>query len=250
MVRSLLVRGLLVGLIAGLVGFLVAALLGEPQVTRAIAFEQTHAAGAEPGTFSRTVQATVGLATGMLLFGLALGALFGLAYAFAQGRLGLGARATTGLVALAGFVTVVLVPFVKYPASPPSVGDPASIGRRTGLYVAMLALSVAVAVLAAQLRRALAPRLGGWDASIAAGAAFVAGVAVLMVLLPSVDEVPSDFPASLLWRFRLASLAVQTAMWATLGLTFGALTERAWRRSRGHSTVDSATTASPTSDRL
>ena len=235
-VRSLLVRGLLAGLLAGLVGLVVATLLGEPQIAQAIAFEQSHAAGeAEPETFSRTVQATAGLATGLLLFGLALGALFGLTYAYAQGRLGgLGVRATAALVALAGFVTVVLVPFAKYPANPPSVGDPATIGRRTGLYFALLALSVALAVLAAQLGRFLAPRLGAWDASIAAGVAFIAAIAVVLVFLPAVEEVPADFPASVLWRFRLASLAVQAAMWATLGLTFGALTERSWRGRRAH----------------
>src|SRR4051794_21209857 len=186
MVRSLLIRSLLVGLVAGLVGLVVATLLGEPQIAGAIAFERANEVGpAESETFSRTVQATVGLATGMLLFGLALGALFGLAYAYAQGRLGgLGVRATAALVALAGFITVVLVPFAKYPANPPSVGDPATIGRRTGLYFAMLALSVAVAALAVQLRRALTGRLGAWDAAIAGGVAFVAGVAVIMVVLP------------------------------------------------------------------
>ena len=234
MVRTLLIRGLLVGLVAGLVGLLVATLLGEPQITRAIAFERANEVGPpESETFSRTVQATVGLATGVLLFGLALGALFGLAYAYAQGRVGdIGVRATAALVALAGFITVVLVPFAKYPANPPSVGDPATIGRRTGLYFAMLAMSVAVAALAVQLRRALTGRLGAWDASVCAGVAFVAGVAVVMVVLPAVDEVPAGFPAEVLWRFRVGSLATQAAMWATLGLTFGALTARSGRSSR------------------
>jgi predicted cobalt transporter CbtA len=34
-------------------------------------------------------------------------------------------------------------------------------------------------------------------------------------------------PASLLWDFRLASLAQLTVMWLTLGLVFGLLMERA-----------------------
>ena len=41
-----------------------------------------------------------------------------------------------------------------------------------------------------------------------------------------VDEVAGGFPATLLWRFRLASLGTQAVLWTTLGLLFGALTER------------------------
>jgi hypothetical protein len=44
--------------------------------------------------------------------------------------------------------------------------------------------------------------------------------------LPPINEVPSDFPAVVLWHFRIDSLAMQAIMWATLGLVFGALTER------------------------
>jgi predicted cobalt transporter CbtA len=45
--------------------------------------------------------------------------------------------------------------------------------------------------------------------------------------LPAVNEVPEQFPAVVLWQFRIASLGAQAIMWATLGLVFGALTERA-----------------------
>jgi len=39
--------------------------------------------------------------------------------------------------------------------------------------------------------------------------------------------VPEEFPAAVLWKFRIASLGAQFIMWATLGLLFGALTQRA-----------------------
>jgi predicted cobalt transporter CbtA len=51
-------------------------------------------------------------------------------------------------------------------------------------------------------------------------------VAVVFLLLPGVDEVPAGFPAELLWRFRVGSLATQLALWAAMGLAFGALLER------------------------
>ena len=46
------------------------------------------------------------------------------------------------------------------------------------------------------------------------------------VVLPGVNEVPAGFPAAVLWRFRVASLGIQVVLWTTLGLVFGALTER------------------------
>src|SRR5256885_7716455 len=85
MVRSLLVRGMLVGLAAALLALLVAWIFGESQVGRAIAFEEHRAALAgeppEPELVSRSVQKTLGLATGIGVFGVALGGLFALAYA-------------------------------------------------------------------------------------------------------------------------------------------------------------------------
>jgi hypothetical protein len=36
-----------------------------------------------------------------------------------------------------------------------------------------------------------------------------------------------------LWRFRVAALGIQVVLWTTIGLLFGALTERAAARGRG-----------------
>jgi hypothetical protein len=231
MTRSFLIRGLLVGLLAGAVAFVVAHFLGEPSVAAAIAVEESghaaeHAAGHPEELVSRDVQSSLGLLTALLLFGAALGGLFGIGAATAQGRLGrLGARATSALLALAGFVTVSLVPFLKYPANPPAVGDPSTIGRRSGLYFAMLALSLLFAVAAVWVGRRLRTQ-STWNRCLAGVATFVVLVAVAYAVLPAVDEV-GTFPADVLWRFRLGSLATQLAVWTTLGLAFGALTERA-----------------------
>jgi hypothetical protein len=125
---------------------------------------------------------------------------------------------------------VFLVPYLKYPANPPSIGNSDTIDRRTALYFAMVAISVAAAVGAMIVARRLAPKLGGWTAVLVAAGGFVAVVAVAGLMLPAVDEVPADFPATVLWRFRLASLGMQAVLWATFGLLFGALTERSLRR--------------------
>jgi hypothetical protein len=44
--------------------------------------------------------------------------------------------------------------------------------------------------------------------------------------MPAINEVPKEFPAVVLWRFRIASMGAQLIMWTTIGLLFGALTER------------------------
>lgn len=61
---------------------------------------------------------------------------------------------------------------------------------------------------------------------MAAGAAFVAAVGLAYGFLPTINEVPKDFPATLVWEFRLSSLAVQVTLWTTFGLLFGHLAER------------------------
>ena len=233
MVRSLLIRGMLVGAAAGVLAFLFAVLFGEPQVDHAIAFEDHLAQLAhepdEAPLVSRDLQSTWGLLTGTLVMGVALGGLFSLAYAWAYGRIGngrLSARATAGLLALAAYLTIVIVPFTKYPANPPAVSNDDTIGRRTLLYVVMVIISVVAAIAAGRIRRSLLPSLGGWNAAIAAFAAFVATIVVAQLILPAIDEMPAGFPADVLYRFRLASLGTNAVLWLVIGLGFGAAAER------------------------
>ncbi|MFD5556183.1 CbtA family protein [Streptomyces sp. NPDC127068] len=241
-VRRLLVRGMLAGLAAGVLALLVAYFLGEPQVDSAIAYEDAQSAGAghdhgaaghdhgaaeEEPLVSRDLQATAGLATGILVYGVAFGGLAALAYCYALGRIGrFTPRATALLLAVAGLVAVYVVPFLKYPANPPAVGADDSVGRRTTLYLLMLVLSVLLTVGAVILGQRLAPRLGNWNATVAAGAFLVLVVGLAFAFLPSVNEMPEDFPATVVWKFRVAALAVQATLWTAFGLLFGELAER------------------------
>ncbi|WP_369250402.1 CbtA family protein [Streptomyces sp. R41] len=226
-VRALLVRGMLAGLAAGVLALIVSYLLGEPRVDSAIAYEEGHSHEHGVELVSRTMQSTAGLATGVLIYGVAIGGIAGLAVCVALGRIGrFGPRATAALVSMAALIAVYVVPFLKYPANPPSVGDPDTIGKRTTLYFLMVALSVLLAVAATILGKRLAPRLGNWYATVAAAAAFVAAVGLAYAFLPAINEVPKDFSATLLWQFRLAALAIQATLWVSFGLVFGHLAER------------------------
>jgi Probable cobalt transporter subunit (CbtA) len=231
MVSRLLVGGMLAGVLAGVLSLGFAELFGEPQVDKAIAVEEQKAAAAgepaAPELVSRSVQSGPGIGTAVVVYGAALGGLFSIAFAFAHGRLGgLRARASAGLLALGGFVLVVGVPFLKYPANPPAVGDPTTIGRRSTLYFTLVLISVLLGIAAVQAARRLVPRFGGWNGVLLAVAGYIALVTATAYALPGVNEVPADFPAVVLYRFRLASLGTQAVLWSGLGLIFGALAER------------------------
>ncbi|QKW25570.1 CbtA family protein [Streptomyces seoulensis] len=226
-VRNLLVRGMLAGLAAGVLALVVAYLLGEPSVDKAISFEDAHSHEHEMEVVSRSLQSTAGLATGVLVYGVAFGGIAALAYCFALGRVGrFSPRATALLLSGCALLAVYVVPFLKYPANPPSVGDPDTIGKRTTLYFLMMVLSVLLAVAATLLGKRLAPSLGTWWATVVAVAAFAVVIGLAYAFLPVINEVPADFPAALLWRFRLSALAIQSALWGGFGLLFGELAER------------------------
>jgi hypothetical protein len=250
-VRPLLVRGMLAGLAGGVLAFLISYVFGEGPLAAGIAFEErTAAAETMPGmamgdeeVVSRAVQSTLGLGVVALLYGVAIGGLFGLAYAVAQGRLGTSSvRATALIVAVAGFVGAYVIPQLKYPANPPGINSGDTAVPRVESYLAILFIGVLVAAGVLWLAGRLRERFDGWNATLLALLAGAVVVGVAYAALPHIDETPPDFPASVLWQFRISSLAAQAALWATLGLLFGALTERAQRpRVRPAETVGSLT---------
>ena len=231
MVRTLLIWGMVVGIVAGLLAFGFAKVFGEPQVDRAIAFEdqmdRAKGEAPEPELVSRPVQSGVGLLTGVVVYGTALGGLFALAFAFAYQRIGrFSVRGTSALLTAAGFVAIFLVPQLKYPSNPPSVGQPETIGYRSEMFFLMILISVAALSLAIMIAPRLVARYGNWNGILLAAALFIVIIVVAQVLLPDINEVPDQFPAVVLWRFRIVSLGIQLILWATYGLLFGVLAER------------------------
>lgn len=247
MEKRLIGRGLLAGAIGAALAFAFARLCAEPVIGRAIAFEDgradaenahgVHEHGAE--LFTRGVQSGAGLGFGVLIFGVAVGALFAVLFCvvYARSESAAPQRLSWSLGAGA-FVAGYLVPFVKYPPNPPAVGQSDTIETRTGWYLVLLVTSVALAVGAAWLRRRLTARHGATNATLLAAAAYLVAVAAVAVLLPTVDETPEPlrdpagaivypgFPADVLYEFRLVSLAAQAILWAAIALVFGALAAR------------------------
>ncbi|MDV8021404.1 CbtA family protein [Rhodococcus sp. IEGM 1330] len=239
---QLLVRGLLAGLVAGLLAGAVAYVVGEPHIDSAIAIEEAagadahhadaapaaHSHGDEEALVSRDGQ-RVGLFLATGLAGLALGAIFasGLHYGRRLSSLPGSILALVG--AGAGWLAIEAVPFFKYPANPPAVGDPETITQRTWLWLASVILGLLAVAVAVYAAKAVASHT---SVAIRVGApllAFLVVVGIGYALLPTVNEVGADFPATLLWEFRLSSLATQATLWLTLGLGFAFLTDRAVR---------------------
>ncbi len=233
MIGSLLLRGMIVGVVAGMIAFSFAATFGEPQIDLAIAFEDAAnlaAAGSEASVappVSRETQAGLGLAVGLMGYGIAVGGVFGLIFAVAYGRFGtLNARGLSALLGAAAFVSLALVPQLKYPSNPPAVGLDETIAARTSLFFLLLALSVICMVVTVLVARRLWRDRGAWSASLIAGAVFVGLTAISFMALPSVNEMPAGFDPIVIWNFRIATLGIHLVLWLTIGLGFGVLAER------------------------
>ncbi|MFF0814614.1 CbtA family protein [Rhodococcus sp. NPDC003318] len=238
---KLLVRGLLAGLVAGLLAGAVAFVIGEPHIDAAIAIEEAASAPAEHSHETTTAHThgddtlvsrdgqRVGLFLATTLAGLALGAIFAAVAHFARRLTALSGPVLAMTLAGLGWLAIEAVPFFKYPANPPAVGDPDTIAERTWLWLASVVLGLVAVAAAVHIAR-LAAASGYLSVRVGAPVpAFLVIVAVGYILLPGVNEVGDDFPATLLWEFRISSLAIQATLWLALGVGFAFLTERATR---------------------
>lgn len=234
MMKHMLWHGMLAGMLGAVVAATFALIFAEPRIDAAIAFEAAHAVHAMPGMdeelVSRTVQKTAGLYTAMLMYGTALGGLFAIVFSVLYGRVvRIGPRSLSLLLALLTIVVIVLVPAIKYPPTPPAVGLHETVRLRTVAYFGMIGFSVLAAVAGIWIRQRLSGRWYAIDSILAGVMGYVVLVAALQLLLPTIDEVPATFPASLLWQFRIASIATQTILFLVIGIAFGWQVDRMLR---------------------
>lgn len=253
-------RGALAGALGGLLAFVFARIFAEPIIGRAIDYESARDAAAnalehshhEEGgeLFNRAVQANVGIGVAIIAVGIAMGALFAVAYCVAAPRLRtMTPRGLSLAVAMSLFLGVYLIPAIKYPANPPAVGNADTISERGGLYLLLVAVSSALVLSGWIIGHAVAPRIGGWYAMLCGAAVVVAGSAVAFAAMPSfgslagnppgaATETPKPltdaagalvfpgFGADDLYGFRLYSVAAQLILWLTIGLAGGELLHR------------------------
>jgi len=175
--------------------------------------------------FSRHTQ-HLGLLVVALGTGIALGVLLSVLFAVLHRRQDQpeGWRKSLALGASA-FFGVYLVPFLRYPANPPGVGDPGMLDQRTHAYLVAVVIGVIGAALANKVFRDL-HRRGAAEPirQLAVTAVVLATVALTFVLPANSDAL--TVPAGLLWQFRLLALATSALLWGTLSVVFGLLTAR------------------------
>ncbi len=263
-----MLRGVAAGALAGVLAFLFTRIMVEPVIESSINYQTGRdavevtlrkAAGLAPNApgpdiFSRAVQRNVGASLGLLVFGIALGALFAVLYTLAHRGYGdaLSPRVLALLIAALGFLAIYMVPYLKYPANPPAIGHPDTINTRGQFYLAMVAISIVSVTAAVIAARRLTGRIGAWNAAIVALLGCVVWIAIVIAILPPIGHLHANrvqfgnfatetpqplknahgqivypgFPADVLFKFRLYSVINQMILWVTIGLGFGYLAER------------------------
>jgi len=215
-------RGALAGLIAGVLGVVFARIWAEPVIAKSIDYESGRdhilaalntAAGRPvapegPKIFSRTMQSTLGLATGIIVFSVAMGALVAVAYLVLHGRFAVRPQTLAWLLSGFGFLGVFLLPFVKYPANPPAIGHRFTIATRGQLYLIMVAASLVLLGLAVFVARRLSGRFGLYRAVLIATVGFLVLYGVLLAVMPSLGELSAN--AAHADQFGFAPAATET----------------------------------------
>lgn len=266
MEKRFVMRGAGAGALAGMLAFIFTRIFAEPVIQASINYDDARtavqaalnkAAGLAPpppgpDIFSRSVQRNIGVGVGLILFGVAMGALFAVAYVVIGRRVRLSPRALAIAIAGGGFFGIYMVPFLKYPANPPAIGHPDTIHARGELYIAMVAISVLALIGATVVAGRLKGRFGPWNAGLLAGVGFAVVVGLAMAILPPLGHLHANvvaygrhltetplplknpqgqivfpgFPADVLATFRLYSIINQLILWGSLSLVFGFLAER------------------------
>lgn len=229
---SLALTAAVVGVLAGFVGATFATIAGEPSIDAAIAIEEAAAANHDEApadddhnddgaVVSRSAQRGVGLFGAYALTGAAFGAITAVgAFLLRRDGSAVARRVLLAGLVLAGGFTV--APWFKYPPNPPAVGNPDTLGDRQLLYAILICVALVAGLLAiAVARRTLQ---AGWSEHRRT-AVIAATVAVPMLfayaLMPAAPDAV-EVPATLVWRFRVASLGANLTLWTvlTLGLSW------------------------------
>jgi len=158
------------------------------------------------------------LAGGIL--GMSIGALFGIVFAYSRNSLPEGHTVKkTFVLAAIMWITIFLIPFLKYPANPPTVGDADTVVLRGILYLSFIAISGFSAVGFSRLYKKLENKK--YFAFIGY-AVFI--TAVFFIMPPSPDEVTA--PMDLVNGFRTMSVVAVSTFWVAEAIILGALWQK------------------------
>ena len=220
-----LVSGFTAGIIHGTVNLAIV----EPYLDQAISIENQNlfATGlaedtpqfwAEYSSYRDWQKSGQILAGGIL--GMSIGALFGIVFAYSRNALPKGhtVKKTFVLAAIMWF-TIFLIPFLKYPANPPTVGEAETVVLRSILYLTFIAISGFSAVGFFMLYKKLQNKK---YLAFIGYAVFI--TTVFFIMPPSPDEVTA--PMDLVNGFRTMSVMAVTTFWIAEAVILGLLWQK------------------------
>ncbi|MBT8172705.1 MAG: CbtA family protein [Nitrosopumilus sp.] len=225
-----LVSGAFAGFIHGTVNFAIV----EPYLDQAIGIENQNlfASGEEEDTPEfwveyegyRVWQKSGQILAGVIL-GMSVGSLFGIVFAFSKNALP-GNNIVKKSIILSGimWVTLYIIPFLKYPANPPTVGDGETVVLRAILYLSFIAISGLGAVAFYKLSKKFQNKKK--LVSLLGYAVFIS--VVFLVMPENPDEITA--PMNLVNEFRIMSVLGVTSFWVSIGLILGLF----WNRFESH----------------
>ncbi|RJQ26895.1 hypothetical protein C4565_06095 [Candidatus Parcubacteria bacterium] len=219
---------LLSGCVAGVVHGLVNLAIVEPYLDTAIGIENQNlfSSGEEKDTpefwteyYSYRAWQKGGQLLAGAILGTSIGALFGIVFAYSRNVLPGNHFVKKALVlALIMWITLYIIPFAKYPANPPTVGDPETIILRQTLYLAFIAISGLGALGFYQLYKRL-------DKKILAFVGYAVFISAVFVAMPGNPD-PITAPENLVNSFRATSAIAVSVFWLAVGLVLGSLWQK------------------------
>jgi len=224
---SLLAVTIFSGAIAGTILAIINLGLVEPYIDSAISLEtQRKMSSGENVNMAELVHYRIWQKGGAIaagaVYGISLGALFGIVFAYGRKALP-GKNNRQKALFLAGILWIVLYLMVaiKYPANPPAVGDPETIYYRQSLYVTYLAISgfTALALALAWNRVQLEYKKILFPLIYAA-----VMIVAYIVLPPNPDKI--GISMDLIHTFRIVTALTIGIFWAILAIVFGSLWDR------------------------
>jgi predicted cobalt transporter CbtA len=216
-----IISGALAGAIHGTVNFAIV----EPYLDQAIGIENQNlfASGEKEDTEQfwaeyesyRTWQKSGQVLAGTIL-GIAMGSLFGIVYALSRNSLP-GTNDVTKAVILAGimWISIYLIPFLKYPANPPTVGDGETVVLRAILYVSFIAISGISVVVFYKLSKKFQN-----NKKYLGLVGYLIFITIVFFVMPeNPDEITA--PMNLVNEFRLMSVLGVSSFWLSAGFILG-----------------------------
>ncbi len=168
-----------------------------------------------------------GTFTAGAFFGLAYGAIFGIVYVVSRKFLPTSDDRKKAIILAAVLcLSLYVIPFIKYPANPPAVGDPETIGLRENWYVgfqlASGLITLGLGILWYKFRKIS-------NIQFIVPVFYVGLIAFVYTVFPSnPDEISVSM--DLVNAFRAVTVATMVMFWIVLGSIFGII----WNRFKPH----------------